>query len=477
MKLGGFFHPTGSHVASWLHPESQIDAGVNFRHYVELAQIAERGKLDLIFIRDSAATRDGRLEVLSRWPQYMCYFEPTTLLAAIAALTERLGLIATATTSYNEPYNVARRIASLDHISGGRAGWNVVTSSNVSEAYNFGRERHIEHAERYDRAHEFVDVVKGLWDSWDDDAFVRDRASARYFDPAKLHYLNHKGKHFSVRGPLNAARPPQGHPVIAQAGASDAGKAFAAATAEVMFTPLDTLDEARAFYADMKGRMEKHGREPSHLKIMPGLNPIVGRTQAQAREKHDYLQSLIHPDVGRDLLSRDLGGADLSDWPVDQELPYHRIPTDTNASKSSLERIVGMARRERMTVRQLYLRYGGARGQLTVVGTAAQIADLMEEWFVSFGVDGFLVQPAYSPGGFRDFVDQVVPELQRRGLFRREYEGRTLRENLGLPRPASRYAKASEQASKEASQAALRGRPDEIAAAEVETCGRRRTAE
>jgi N-acetyl-S-(2-succino)cysteine monooxygenase len=442
MKLGGFFHPTGSHVAAWLHPDAQIDAGVNFRHYVELAQIAERGRFDLMFIRDSAATRDGRLDVLSRWPQYMCYLEPTTLLAGIAALTERIGLVATVTTSYNEPYNVARRIASLDHISGGRAGWNVVTSSNVSEAYNFGRERHIEHAERYDRAHEFLDVVKGLWDSWDDDAFVRDRASARYFDPAKLHYLNHKGPHFSVRGPLNAARPPQGYPVIAQAGASEAGKDFAARTAEVVFTPLDSLAKAKAFYADMKGRMAKHGRDPSHLKIMPGLNPIIGATEAEAREKHEYLQSLIHPDVGRELLSRDLGGADLSDAPIDQELPYDRIPKDTNASKSTLDRLLDMARSEKMTVRDLYRRYGGARGQHTLVGTPAQIADSMEDWFVNWGVDGYLVQPAHSPGGLREFVDLVVPELQRRGLFRTEYEGRTLRENLGLPRPASRYAEA-----------------------------------
>ena len=440
MKLGGFFHPTGSHVASWLHPEAQIDAGTNFRHYVELAQIAERGKFDLMFIRDSAATRDGRLEVLSRWPQYMAYFEPTTLLAAIAAVTDHIGLIATLTTSYNEPYNVARRIASLDHISGGRAGWNVVTSSNVSEAYNFGRERHIDHAERYDRAWEFVDVVKGLLDSYDDDAFVRDRESSTYFDPHKLHMLNHQGKHFKVRGPLNAARPPQGYPVIAQAGASEAGKEFAAATAEVVFTPANSLQDAKTFYADLKGRMSRYGRETDQLKIMPGLNPIVGASEAEAREKHEYLQSLIHPDVGRELLSWDLAGMDLRDVPVDQELPYDRIPADTLGSKSTLQRIVEMAKAEKLTIRQLYQRYGGARGQQTLVGTAEQIADHMEHWFLEGGVDGFLIQPAYSPGGFRDFVDLVVPELQSRGVFRTEYEGKTLRDNLGLRRPDSRYS-------------------------------------
>ena len=439
MKLGGFFHPTGSHVAAWLHPEAQIDAGVNFRHYVELAQIAERGKFDLVFIRDSAATRDGRMDVLSRWPQYMAYFEPTTLLSAISALTSHIGLIATLTTSYNEPYNVARRVASLDHISAGRAGWNVVTSSNVSEAYNFGRERHIEHEERYDRAFEFVDVVKGLWDSWDDDAFVRDRATARYFDPAKLHFLDHRGKHFNVRGPLNCARPPQGHPVLAQAGASETGKEFAAATAEVVFTPAHSLAQAQAFYQDLKGRMAKFGRAPDQLKIMPGLNPIVGRTLAEAKEKHDYLQSLIHPDVGRELLSWDLGGIDLSDVPIDGELPYERIK-GTLGSTSTLDRIVEMAREEKLTVRELYQRYGGARGQQTLVGDPGMIADLMEEWFLEGGVDGFLIQPSWSPGGFSEFVDLVVPELQRRGVFRREYEGHTLRENLGLARPESRYA-------------------------------------
>ncbi len=446
MKLGGFFHPTGSHIAAWLHPDAQIDAGVNFRHYVELAQIAERGKFDLMFIRDSAATRDGRLDVLSRWPQYMAYFEPTTLLAAIAALTQNIGLIATMTTSYNEPYNVARRMASLDHISSGRSGWNVVTSSNVSEAFNFGREQHIEHDERYERAWEFVDVVKGLLDSWDDDAFVRDRATARYFDPEKLHYLRHEGKHFKVRGPLNAARPPQGYPVIAQAGASEAGKDFAAATAEVVFTPADTLEKAQAFYADLKGRMRRHGRDPDHLKIMLGLNPIVGATEAEAREKHEYLQSLIHPDVGRELLSWDLAGVDLSNVDVDAELPYERIPLDTLGSKSTLHRIVKMAKQEKLTVRQLYQRYGGARGQATLVGTPEQIADHMEHWFLEGGVDGFLIQPAYSPGGFSDFVDMVVPVLQSRGVFRTEYEGPTLRENLGLPRPDSRYAKPHEKA-------------------------------
>ena len=296
MKLGAFFHPTGHHIASWMHPDAQIDAGTNFRHYVELAQMSERAKFDFIFLADALAVRDGNLEALSRWPQYMAYFEPITLLAGIAGQTERIGLVATATTSYNEPYNVARKFASLDHISAGRAGWNVVTSANLSEAFNFGREAHYEHGERYNRALEFTEVVCGLWDSWDDDAFLRDRATGRYFDPAKLHTLNHKGEHFSVRGPLNVARPPQGHPVIFQAGSSEVGRELAARTAEAVFTPQHSLDGAQAFYRDLKGRMAKYGRSAEHLKVMPGLNPIVGRTEQEAKDKQRYLESLIHPD-------------------------------------------------------------------------------------------------------------------------------------------------------------------------------------
>jgi FMN-dependent oxidoreductase (nitrilotriacetate monooxygenase family) len=442
MKLGAFFHPTGNHVASWLHPASQIDAGTNFRHYVHIAQTAEHAKFDLIFLADAAATRDGPLEVLSRWPQYMAYFDPITLLSGIAALTDHIGLVSTATTSYNEPYNIARRYASLDHISGGRAGWNVVTSSNVSESRNFGREEHYAHDERYERAREFVEVVRGLWDSYEDDAFVCDRASARYFIPEKLHYLNHNGKFFSVRGPLNAARPPQGHPVLAQAGSSEVGRELAAEIAEIVFTPLLTLESAKAFCADLKGRMAKYGRDPAHLNIMPGLNPIVGRTDEEAEEKHQFLQSLIHPDVGRLLLATELGGIDLSPFPVDGPLPYHLIPEDTKASKSTLQYVVEMARRDNLSIRDLYMRYAGARGQRTVKGSPRRIADEMEEWFLNEAVDGFLIQPAILPGGLDDFANLVIPELQKRGLFRTEYEGRTLRDRLGLPRPPNRYANA-----------------------------------
>jgi FMN-dependent oxidoreductase (nitrilotriacetate monooxygenase family) len=436
IKLGAFIHPTGNHVAAWLHPDSQIDAGVNFRHYVELAQTAERAKFDLMFVADAVATRDGNLDALKRWPQYMAYFDPTMLMAGLAAVTNHLGLVATATASFNEPYNIARRFASLDLMSGGRAGWNVVTGSSTAEAYNFNRDALDEHDKRYEKADEFVEICRGLWDSWEDDAFVRDRKTALYFDPKKLHYLHHKGKHFSVRGPLNVARPPQGHPVIANAGVSDTGKEFAAKFAELIFTPLHSLEQAQGLYRDLKGRMAKYGRNPAHLKITPGLNIIVGRTDAEAEEKHQFLQSLIHPDVGRMLLSQELG-IDLLPFPVDKPLPYHLIDEKGTAQRG---RLVDRARKENMTIRDMYLWYGGARGNRTLKGSPQTVVDSMEEWFLKEGVDGFLVQPGVLPVGLNEIVELVIPELQRRGLFRTEYEGRTLRENLGLPRPASRYA-------------------------------------
>ncbi|VTU40261.1 Nitrilotriacetate monooxygenase component A [Variovorax sp. PBS-H4] len=446
LKLGGLFHPTGNHVASWLHPDTQLDAGSNFRHYVELAHLAEKGKFDLMFLADAAAVRGGDLEALSRWPQYMAYFEPTTLLAALAAVTSHIGLVATATTSYNEPYNIARRYASLDHISGGRAGWNVVTSSNLDESKNFGHEEHLQHGDRYARAKEFASVVRGLWDSWEDDAFVRDREKQRYFEPAKLHVLGHKGTYFSVRGPLNISRPPQGHPVIAQAGSSEPGKELAAETADIVFTAQGDLEGAKNFYSDLKSRMSKFGRDPQSLKIMPGLNPIVGRTEGEAKEKHAYLQSLIHPSVGLELLSNAIGGVDLKGIDIDKPLPTDFLDRDTNTSKSTLEGVMKMAQRDNLTVRQLYERFAGARGQRTLVGTAEQIALDMRHWFESAAVDGFLIQPADLPNGLKDFVHEVVPALQHMGVFRTEYEGTTLRENLDLPRPANQFTAATTNA-------------------------------
>jgi FMN-dependent oxidoreductase (nitrilotriacetate monooxygenase family) len=439
MKLGAFFHPTGNHVASWLQVDTQIDAGTNVAHYIELAHIAESAKFDLIFLADALTVRAGNLEVLSRWPQYMVFFDPIILLSAIASVTTRIGLVCTATTSYNEPYNVARRFASFDHVSHGRAGWNVVTSGNQSEAFNFGRSQHFQHDEAYARATEFADVVFGLWDSYDDNAFVRDRITGRYFDPEKLHFLNHKGKYFSVKGPLNMARPPQGRPVIFQAGSSEAGRELAARIAEGVFTPQHTIAAAQKFSEDLRRRMTRFGRSPHHVKIMPGLNPIVGRTEREAREKYRHLQSLIHPDVGRELLSNALGDVDLRGLPLDEPIPAWVFEQPSIGHTTLVGVVQNWARNEGLTLKQLYERFAGARGQRTVIGSAVQIADDMEKWFCEGAVDGFLIQPSCLPGDFRDFAELVVPELQNRGLFRADYEGESLRDHLGLDRPVSRY--------------------------------------
>ncbi|AMV45852.1 LLM class flavin-dependent oxidoreductase [Paraburkholderia caribensis] len=439
LRLGAFLYPTGHHIAAWRHPDSLVDAGRDFRHYVQLAQAAEAAKFDLVFLADGAGTRGDNVDFLSRTAHsYVAQFEPLTLLSALAAVTQRIGLVGTASTTFNEPYHIARKFASLDHISGGRAGWNLVTSSSAHEAKNFNFDEHLAHARRYERAVEFAEVVEGLWDSWDEDAFVRDKASGRYFDPSKRHVLDHRGEFFNVRGPLNVERSPQGRPVVVQAGSSEAGKALAARTAEVIFTAQQTLDDAVAFYADVKGRMAAYGREPDDLKIMPGVMPIVGVTESEAREKFDALQALIDPAVGLALVSTVTGGFDLSGYPLDGPIP--ELP-ETNASKSRQSLALELARRENLTIRELYLRIAGARGHWQLVGTAEQIVDALEERFINYGADGYNVMPALLPNSLDDFIRLVLPELRRRGLFRSEYEGRTLRENLGLARPVSRYAR------------------------------------
>jgi alkanesulfonate monooxygenase len=361
-------------------------------------------------------------------------FEPFTLLSALAAVTERIGLIATGSTTFDAPYHVARRFASLDHISGGRAGWNIVTTSNPMAALNFGLDEHVEHGERYRRAREFYDVVTGLWDSWADDAFIRDTASGIFFDPDKLHVLDHKGKYYSVRGPLNIARPVQGWPVIVQAGSSDAGRQLAAETAEVVFGSSGTLREGKAFYADVKGRMERAGRSRDHLKILPGAFVVIANTVEEARAKRAKLDSLVHYESAIASLSV-LLGHDVSGFDPDGPLPP--LP-ESNASKSSYERVTALAREEGLTIRQLAQRLGGHSG-LAFVGTPATIAGQMEEWLQEEGCDGFNVLFPYLPEGLDDFTGLLVPELQRRGLFRKDYEGATLRENLGLPRPENRF--------------------------------------
>ena len=433
LRLNAFMRPATIHTAAWRYPGAYPDANFNFAHMKRFTQKLEHGRFDSFFMADHLAVLNMPVEALKR-SHTVTSFEPFTLLSALAMVTEHLGLMATGSTTFDEPYHVARRFASLDHLSGGRAGWNIVTTSNPDAARNFGLEDHVEHGERYRRAREFYDVVTGLWDSWADDAFIRDVAHGIYSDPDKMHVLDHKGKYFSVRGPLNIARPIQGWPVIVQAGASEPGRQLAAETAEAVFTSQANLAAGQRFYADVKGRMEKIGRSRDHLKIMPGCLVIVGDTLAEARKKRALLDSLVHYDSAIASLSIALGH-DASLFDPDKPLP--EIP-ESNASKSGRERTIELARRENLTVRQLAQRLGGYAG-LAMLGTPAMIADEMEEWLVSEASDGFTIHFPYLPEGLDDFVDRVIPELQRRGIFRREYEGKTLRENLGLPRPHNRF--------------------------------------
>jgi FMN-dependent oxidoreductase (nitrilotriacetate monooxygenase family) len=433
LKLGAFMRPVGIHTAWWRYPGAYPDANFNFQHLKHFAQTLERGRFDAFFMADHLAVLNMPMAALKR-SATVTSFDPLTLLPALSVVTEHLGLIATASTTFEQPYIVARKFASLDHLSGGRAAWNVVTTSNPDAALNFGLDEHMEHDERYHRAREFIDVVTGLWDSWADDAFVRDVESGLFFDPDRLHVLNHKGKYLSVRGPLNIARPIQGWPVIVQAGASEAGRQIAAETAEVIFASAGRLVDAQEFYADIKGRMTRIGRDPDHLKILPGALVVVGDTVDEARQKRALLDSLVHPDSGLASLSVMLGH-DASGFDLDGPLP--EIP-ETNASQTGRRRVVERAKRDNLTVRQL-AQIAGGYGGLAFIGTPATIADEMEEWLAGAGCDGFNIMFPYVPGGLDDFVDRVVPELQRRGLFRREYEGKTLRENLGLPRPKNRF--------------------------------------
>src|SRR5262245_55698914 len=433
LRLGAFMRPASIHTGAWRYPGAYPDANFNFAHLKHFAQRLEGAKFDAFFMADHMAVLNMPIDALKR-SHTATSFEPFTLLSALSQATTHLGLVATGSTTFDAPYHVARRFASLDHISGGRAGWNIVTTSNPDAALNFGLTEHVEHGERYRRAREFYDVVTGLWDSWADDAFIRDAENGIYFDPAKLRVLDHKGKHYSVRGPLNIARPVQGWPVIVQAGASDAGRQLAAETAEAVFTAQANIAAGREFYADVKGRMQQVGRAPDEMKIMPACFVVVGETNEEAREKRARLDGLVDYANAIGSLSIALGH-DASGFDPDQPLPD--VP-ESNASKSGRQRAIDLAQREKLTVRQLAQRLGGYAG-LAMVGTATSIADEMEEWLTSEACDGFTVMFPYLPGGLDDFVARVVPELQRRGLFRREYEGRTLRENLGLKRPPNRY--------------------------------------
>ncbi|AWN46125.1 LLM class flavin-dependent oxidoreductase [Methylobacterium terrae] len=433
LHLGAFMRPVGIHTAWWRYPGGLPDANFNIRHLARFARELEAAKFDAFFMADHLAVLNMPVEALKR-SATVTSFDPATLLPALAMVTERIGLIATASTTYDQPYHVARRFASLDHLSAGRAGWNVVTTSNPDAARNFGLEHHPDHADRYDRAREFVEVVKGLWDSFSDDAFLRDVESGVFFDPDRMHVLDHHGPHLTVRGPLNVARPVQGWPVIVQAGASDAGRQLAAETAEVIFGAAGSLEDGRLFAEDVRRRMVAVGRNPDHLKILPACFVVVGDTLEEARAKRAHLDGLVHEASAIAALSIALG-VDAGAFDPDGPLPA--IP-ETNQSKTGRERAIALARREGLSVRQLAQRLGGYAG-LAMVGTPATIADEMQAWLEAGACDGFNVMVSDVPQGLEDFTAKVVPELQARGLFRREYEGTTLRDHLGLPRPENRF--------------------------------------
>ncbi|MER5976122.1 LLM class flavin-dependent oxidoreductase [Streptomyces sp. NPDC001857] len=434
LHLNAFLMNTGHHEASWRLPESDPYAHVELGHYVRLARTAERGTFDSLFLADGPQLWGD----IAQRPAGA--LEPLTLLTALATVTEHIGLIATASTSYNSPYNLARKFASLDIISGGRAGWNIVTTAGAEAARNFGLDAEPAHAERYARAAEFLDVALKLWDSWEDDAIVADKAAGVWGDDAKIHPPRHKGRYFSVEGALNVPRSPQGHPLLVQAGSSQDGKAFAARYAEAVFTAQQTIEDARAFYAGLKSLTAAAGRDPEHIKVLPGIVPVLGSTQAEAEANERLLEDHIVHEHGvrrlEQLLQLEPGTLEL-----DAELPAGLPSEDAvEGAKSRYTLVVALARRERLTVRQLIGRLGGGRGHLTVAGTPEQVADTIETWFTQGAADGFNIMPAVLPSGLDAFVDHVVPILRARGLLRTEYDGRrTLRERYGLPRPANQY--------------------------------------
>jgi FMN-dependent oxidoreductase (nitrilotriacetate monooxygenase family) len=438
MHLLAFPSGLGAHVAGW-RQATPAGGQHSLAYYTKLAEIAERGRFDAIFFADA----QGYRTIVGK-DAYACVdamrIDPIVLLGALAARTEKLGLICTMSTSYNEPYAVARRVATLDHLSGGRAGWNVVTSTSQNEARNFGRDKHFAHDERYARAGEFLEVVTGLWDSFDDDAMAVDAESGRYFDPDKIHGLEHEGQFFRVAGPLTCARPPQGYPVIVQAGSSDAGQALAAQTAEVVFTSNPNLEAAQRFYRALKAQVLEAGRTANSCLIVPAVQPIVAETEAQAKAIEAELEARIHPELALAMLQMQIGHTvDLSQHDPDGPMPP--MP-ESNAARSIQARIGEMAQEE-PSILQLARRVAAGRTSAAMTGTPVQIADTLEAWFNAEAADGFVIVPPVLPDQLERFVDLVVPELQRRGLFRTEYQGSTLRDHLGLARPASRYADPS----------------------------------
>jgi FMN-dependent oxidoreductase (nitrilotriacetate monooxygenase family) len=434
LHLTAFMRPVSLHTGAWRYPGSYPDANFNLSHLKSFIKKLEGAKFDAFFMADHLAVLNMPVEALKR-SHTVTSFEPFTLLSALSQVTEKIGLAATASTTYDEPYHIARRFASLDHISNGRAAWNIVTTGNPESAKNFGQDEHMQHGDRYKRAREFYDVVTGLWDSFADDAFIRDVKSGIYFDPDKMHVLNHKGDDLQVKGPLNIARPIQGWPVIVQAGQSEPGKQLAAETAEVVFCAPKDLESAKTLYADIKGRTETAGRDRNHIKILPAALIIVGDTVAEAQAKRIKVDSLVHYDSAISSLSIALG-TDASTFDPDAPLPSS-LP-ETNASKTSRAGVLRVAAEEKLTVRQLAQRYGGYSG-LAFVGTPESIAIEMSKWLDEEACDGFTVVLPFVPQGLDDITEKLVPELQRREIFRHDYEGTTLREHLGLPRPENKF--------------------------------------
>ena len=441
MKLGAFINLPGQHVASWRYEGTESERILELDYLVELARIAERGKFDTIFFADVFGT-----PIAENAPSGI-KLDPLIIISALAAVTNKIGLTATLTTTYNEPFHVARRFAAIDHLSGGRAAWNVVTSNNNFESLLFGKEKHLAHADRYERADEFLDVVKKLWFSIDGDALVVEKEKGQFLNIEKVSPVNHEGKWFKLQGTLDTPSTPQGHPVIVQAGSSEAGKELAAKSAEVIFTAWQTLEEAQKFYRDVKGRLAKYGRQEEDLKIMPGVFITVAKTEEEAILKRKQLNSFILPETGLAYLSAFLGidvrGSNPND-PIPQE--NTEIEDKTNPQiRANIVRAI--AERENLkTLRELYEHIAGARGHREIVGTPKQIADQLEEWFLNDGADGFNIMPPTFPEGLNDIVNLVIPELQQRGLFRTEYEGTTLRENLGLAVPINPSTKQSQNA-------------------------------
>lgn len=438
MKLGLSMRYLGYHLGSWRHPEVRPGGSSEFECFLDVVRTAENAKFDMVFLADGIGIRsnDEPKGSLARSRQNV-ELEPLTLLSALATMTRNIGLVATASTTYNEPYHIARKYGSLDQISAGRTGWNVVTSWSDQEAWNFNRSEHLNYETRYERAEEFVDVVTGLWDSWDEDAFVYDKESGIFYDEQKLHVLNHAGKHFRVRGPLSVRRSPQGRPILVQAGTSEVGQRIAARYCDAVFAAKQDLEDARKYYASLKSRMPKYGRKPNDLLVMVGLTTVIGHSRGEAQEKFEQLESLIDPLVGLSLLYRSFG--DLSQLPLDGPVPP---PMEGHAGLQSSARLYyELAQKNNWSIRQLYKKIGMAQEHKTIVGTAQDVADEMEAWIDADAADGFNVTPTHLPHGINDFVELVMPELRRRGRVRTEYEGSTLRENLGLSLPANRYAK------------------------------------